>query len=81
MAGYTLALDLKYNQKNLKLFNFLDNMIVEMGGRHYLAKDARMSTKTFKATYNNWQKFQDVRKKYNALGIFSSNQSIRIGLD
>jgi len=81
MAGYTLALDIKYNQKALTLFNFLDNMIAEMGGRHYLAKDARMSAETFKATYKNWEKFQDIRRKYYALGIFSSNQSIRIGLD
>jgi FAD/FMN-containing dehydrogenase len=80
IEGYTLALDFKFNESNLILLRELDSIIVSMGGRIYLAKDALMSESTFKASYPNWMKFEEVREKYGAIGIFSSNQSYRIGL-
>jgi hypothetical protein len=51
MPGYTLALDFKYSQKTLNLLNDLDKIVLDFGGRVYLAKDARMQAKIFKATY------------------------------
>ena len=55
-------------------------MVVEMGGRLYLTKDAVMQESTFKATYPNWEKFEEVREQYGAIGKFSSTQSQRLGL-
>jgi hypothetical protein len=55
-------------------------MVVEMGGRLYLTKDAVMQESTFKATYPNWEKFEGIREQYGAIGKFSSTQSKRLGL-
>lgn len=81
MAGYTLALDFKMTMLTKDLLLGLDEMILAMGGRIYLAKDSFMTELTFKRTYQNWEQFQIVREKYDALGKFCSNQSIRLGLE
>ena len=78
--GYTLALDFMVSEAALKTVRKLEDMVVEMGGRLYLTKDAVMLESTFKATYPNWEKFEVVRKQYGAIGKFSSTQSKRLGL-
>ncbi len=78
--GYTLALDFKASETAIKTAKKLEDMVVEMGGRLYLAKDAVMQESTFKATYPNWEKFEEVRDQYGAIGKFSSTQSKRLGL-
>ena len=80
MQGYTLALDFKYNEGTVNILSELDRMVIEYGGRIYLAKDAVMSEQTFKASYQNWEQFEAVRQKYGAIGSFSSQQSKRLGL-
>lgn len=79
-AGYTLALDFKASVTAIKTVKKLEDMVVEMGGRLYLTKDAVMQESTFKATYPNWEKFETVREQYGAIGKFSSTQSERLGL-
>lgn len=78
--GYTLALDFKASEAAIKTVKKLEAMVVEMGGRLYLTKDAVMHESTFKATYPNWEKFEAVRAQYGAVGKFSSAQSKRLGL-
>ncbi|MDC0347757.1 FAD-binding oxidoreductase [Gammaproteobacteria bacterium] len=78
--GYTIALDFKLSSSTLKTVSRLEEMTVDMGGRLYLTKDAVMEEKTFKTTYPNWKKFEEVRRKYGAIGKFSSSQSKRLGL-
>ena len=80
MRGYTLALDFKVEPAVFLLLEQLDQLILRLGGRHYLCKDARMAENTFKASYARWQEFEDVRSKYHAIGVFSSHQSTRLGL-
>ena len=80
MDGYTLALDFKASVTAIKIVKKLEAMVVEMGGRLYLTKDAVMQESTFKATYPNWEKFEAVRERYDAIGKFSSTQSKRLGL-
>lgn len=61
MSGYTLALDFpNYGEKTLALFEKLDALVLQYGGRLYPAKDARMSSLTFKKMYPQWLEF----KKY-----------------
>lgn len=79
-AGYTLALDFKVEPKALKLLDELDRLVLDEGGRLYLAKDARMGEATFKAGYARWKEFESVRERYHAIGTFSSEQSRRLGL-
>lgn len=78
--GYTLALDFKATETAIKTVKKLEDMVVGMGGRLYLTKDAVMHESTFKATYPNWEKFEVVREQYGAIGKFSSTQSKRLGL-
>ena len=80
MAGYTLALDFKVSPEVIALVQRLDAMVMDMGGRIYLSKDALMSEATFKATYTQWEQFEAVRAKYGAIGKFASQQSKRLGL-
>lgn len=80
MEGYTLAVDFKLEDGLFELLNELDAMVLDHGGRLYLAKDARMDEKTFKRSYSRWEQFQEVRERYGALGKFTSFQSTRLGL-
>ncbi len=78
--GYTLALDFKISSDIFDILNEFDQIMIKYGGRIYLTKDSRMSESVFKSTYNNWEKFEEVREKYFAIGKFASLQSIRLGL-
>lgn len=78
--GYTLALDFKAEQSTFDLIKSLDPLVVSYGGRIYLAKDALMSQETFKKGYPRWAEFEEIRRKYYALGKFASSQSRRLGL-
>ena len=78
--GYTLALDFKVSPGIFALLDRLDQLVLQYGGRLYLAKDARMTEQTFKASYPRWQEFEEVRSKYHAAGKFASLQSKRLGL-
>ena len=80
IEGYTLALDFKLTKSIIELLHKFDDMVVDMGGRVYLSKDAVMRELSFKSTYPKWQQFEDVREKYGAVGKFSSAQSKRLGL-
>jgi FAD/FMN-containing dehydrogenase len=56
--GITLALDFpNQGDKTLKLFDRLDAIVREAGGRLYPAKDARMSRSMFEAGYPRLNEF------------------------
>jgi FAD/FMN-containing dehydrogenase len=61
--GVTLALDFpNHGERTHKLFNRLDAIVREAGGRVYLAKDARVPRELFEAGYprlNEFLKFRD----------------------
>jgi len=57
MPGVTLALDFpNRGEESFVLFEKLDRLVIEAGGRIYPAKDARMSAATFQASYPQWKK-------------------------
>ena len=74
MPGITLALDFpNQGEKTKQLFNRLDRIVENYGGRIYLAKDARMPKNIFIAGYPNYKgfvKFRDLK--------FSSMMSQRL---
>jgi FAD/FMN-containing dehydrogenase len=58
MPGATLALDFPNRGPALhRLFEALDRIVLDTGGRIYPAKDARMPPALFKAGYPRWQEF------------------------
>ena len=68
------------SNSKIKTVRRLEEIVVDMGGRLYLTKDAVMRESTFKATYPHWEKFEAIRERYGAVGKFSSSQSKRLGL-
>lgn len=62
MHGATLALDFprnsgRHHERTLKLFNELDHIVAEAGGRLYAAKDARMPAALFNQSYQQLNEF------------------------
>ncbi|MBD78947.1 MAG: FAD-linked oxidase [Crocinitomicaceae bacterium] len=80
MEGFTLALDFPIRRGLFEFLDALDKMILDLGGRHYLTKDARMAKETFFKGYPNAEEFVRRIKKYNPNYLFSSLQSERLGL-
>ncbi len=60
--GYTLALDFpNAGYKTIQLFRRLDEVVREVGGVLYPAKDACMNAKDFKRFYPQWEKLETLR--------------------
>lgn len=80
MQGYTLCLDFPVNSKTLALMEELDQITIEHEGRLYLAKDSRMSAKTFQASESRADAFRSERTAWQMDQAFASTQSERLGL-
>ncbi len=80
MKGYTLALDFMVRPGLFKLLDELDRIVVDHGGRIYLAKDARMPAEMLEAGYPGLARFCQIRKQNGLQQRFMSLQSIRLGL-
>ena len=78
--GVTLTLDFKYEPDLLPLLDRLDEIVLAAGGRHYLAKDARMSAAAFRHGYPRWHQFKAIKDQIDPNGILGSLQSERLGL-
>ncbi|SAK71552.1 putative decaprenylphosphoryl-beta-D-ribose oxidase [Caballeronia fortuita] len=62
MEGTSLALDFpQHEMRNSHLFDALDTIVREAGGRIYPAKDAHMSGADFRAAYPQWQQLESLR--------------------
>ena len=82
MDGMTLAVDFKIDQRLWKLLDQLDEIVVSNGGRVYLAKDARLSSKNFKLMYSkSLEGWEAIIKSYKCEGKFSSMMFSRFFLD
>ena len=68
MEGLTLAIDIQNKgKKTLKLFDELDDIILNNEGRLYPAKDCRMSSVTFNQCFQNFDKFiKFIDPKFNS---------------
>lgn len=90
MAGYTLALDLPIRSGKLlaghpddglfALLNKLDEIVLQHGGRVYLAKDARLSADSFRAMYPRYPEWLKVKNMVDPQNRFSSSLARRLGI-
>ena len=81
MAGYTLAVDLPIRDEGLfALLNKLDEIVLQHGGRVYLAKDARLSAESFRAMYPRYEEWLKVKNTVDPENRFSSSLSRRLGI-
>lgn len=79
IQGYTLAMDFKWERNLLPMLDELDRIVLDHGGRLYLAKDARMSSEVFRQSYPRWEEFARLRAQTGADKTFNSLQSRRLG--
>ena len=80
MEGYTLALDFPATAKALALLDRLDAIVIEHGGRFYLAKDARMSAQTLHRSDPRATRLAGMRQTSGLAACFASRQSLRLEL-
>jgi decaprenylphospho-beta-D-ribofuranose 2-oxidase len=80
IEGYTLALDFPLDGAALTLMDRLDEIAVAAGGRLYLAKDSRMTERTFQACYARAGEIATLVARRGGGTRFASLQSRRIGL-
>ena len=79
--GVTLALDFpNYGAELLDLLNRLDLIVMSVGGRVYLGKDARLPKAHFQEMYPEWTTWKTVRDRWDPRGVFASALGDRLGL-
>jgi decaprenylphospho-beta-D-ribofuranose 2-oxidase len=78
--GYTFAIDFPITPPLKAFTKKMDRMVLEMGGRIYLGKDAYLDESTFKAMYPQYTKWLEIKKKYDPQNVFTSDLARRIGL-
>jgi len=78
MEGYTLALDFPVSRKLFPFLDELDQMVVDLGGRIYLAKDARLSAQMLAPMYPRLDEFRQVLERTGSKGRLSSVQAKRL---
>jgi decaprenylphospho-beta-D-ribofuranose 2-oxidase len=81
MAGWTLALDFPARTPGLaSLLGSLDRLVVEAGGRVYLAKDSRVPAEVLQQMYPRLDEFRKMRAELDPSQILASDLSRRLGL-
>lgn len=81
MKGFTLALDLPFTGQDLIAeLQQIDEIVLEAGGRIYLAKDACMSPDVFAHMYPNLDRFREIKADVDPEQRFSSSQARRLGI-
>lgn len=80
IKGWTLAIDIPASTPNIfETLNGLDNEVINNGGRIYLAKDSRQSSKIFKTSYSFEEIINNPRNKKLLLDTkFSSDMFKRL---
>jgi len=74
IPGYTLTLDLPVSDPGLFPFlDRLDEIVVDHGGRVYLAKDTRVKTATFRTMYPRFGEWQRIKEKIDPGSLFNSD--------
>ena len=79
--GLTLSLDFPYTGPDLiALLHQLDDIVLEAGGRVYLAKDACLRAEHVPAMYPRLDRVREVKARFDPEERFSSSLSRRLGL-
>ena len=80
-AGWTLAADVPAGIDGLgAALDELDELVANVGGRLYLAKDSRQSPQIFARTYPRLGEWQSVRDALDPQGVFTSDLARRLSI-
>ncbi|WP_223246686.1 FAD-binding oxidoreductase [Sulfuriferula thiophila] len=81
MAGYTLALDIPLRDDGVfALLRSLDEIVLQHGGRVYLAKDAVLTPQKFRIMYPRHAEWLALKQEIDPLQRFQSSLSSRLEL-
>lgn len=81
LSGITLALDIPISNESLfNCLDILDEIVIQAGGRIYLAKDARLKPKAFRKMYKRYPEWLAVKQNWDPKNRFSSSLSRRLKL-
>jgi decaprenylphospho-beta-D-ribofuranose 2-oxidase len=79
--GWSLAVDFPAWDRGLRIvLDHLDRRVAGLGGRIYLAKDARLRPDTFAAMYRSLGPWRTARERLDPRGVFCSDLGRRLGL-
>ncbi len=79
MEGYTLTMDFAVTDNLFPFLDRLDEIVLNQGGRVYLAKDARMRPETFRAMYSDrLAAWSAIKKRVDPQNRFVSDLARRL---
>ena len=79
--GWTLALDIPSRTAGLSgLLHALDDVVLDVGGRHYLAKDSHTTPEAIRRGYPRLAEWQEIRNQVDPKGLWQSDLGRRLGL-
>ena len=77
-SGYTLALDFPWDPGLEKFLERLDRLVLDYGGRVYLAKDARLRAGVFREMYPEFPRWREIRRRFDPAGCWRSDLERRL---
>ncbi|UCC48611.1 MAG: FAD-binding oxidoreductase [Gemmatimonadota bacterium] len=81
MPGYTLAADVpRRGSAVLDLLSRLDEIVIDLGGRVYLAKDARTSPGAVRAMYPHLESWLEIKSRFDPANRLGSDLARRLEL-
>lgn len=79
--GWTLTLDIAAGIKGLaELLAKVDTMVLDAGGRHYLAKDSHVSPVAVRRGYPRLEEWMHTQQQMDPQGVWRSDLARRLGL-
>ena len=78
MSGISIALDFQMRDDIQSLVDRMNEVVIDYGGRVYLAKDALTRPEHFRAMEPRLAEFLRVRREWDPLGRIRSALSLRL---
>lgn len=80
MPGWTLCVDIPVGPGLHALCEELDDVVLDAGGRHYLAKESRTTPEAIRRGYPRLDEWRKVRDAADPRGVFVSDMARRLEL-